>query len=81
MKVRIQFFSHLRDAVGAAQLEQEMPEGTSVRHLLELLYAGYPRLREWDANILIGVGLEFVGRDQVLHANDEVALMPPLQGG
>ena len=81
MKVRIQFFSHLKDAVGAAQLEQEIPEGTSVRQLLELFYLRYPRLSDWDANILIGVGVEFVGRAYVLQANDEVALMPPLQGG
>jgi molybdopterin converting factor small subunit len=52
-----------------------------VDDLLAQLYACSPPLREWDSSILIGAGVEFVGRDYVLQPNDEIAIMPPLQGG
>ncbi len=81
MKVRLLFFSHLKDIVGAAQLDEEISEGTSVRDLLEKLFARYPKLRSWNESILVGAGVEFVGRDYLLQSGDEIAIMPPVQGG
>ncbi|MGZ5023118.1 MAG: MoaD/ThiS family protein, partial [Chthoniobacterales bacterium] len=62
-------------------LETEMPEGATVADLLGKLYAQLPILREWDNTILIGAGLEFVRRDYVLRPNEQIAIMPPVQGG
>jgi molybdopterin converting factor small subunit len=81
MKVRLLFFSHLRDVVGAAQLEQEIADDATVSSLLEDLYHRYPKLRHWDESILVGAGVEFVERDYVLQPNEEIAIMPPVQGG
>ena len=81
MKVRVQFFSRLRDLVGAQSLELEAPERTTAADLLEILYSQTPTLREWDKSVLIASGLEFVGRDYVLKSNDEISIMPPVQGG
>lgn len=81
MRVRVQFFSRLKDIVGASEVELEVAERKTAADLLENLYAQHPRLREWDSSILIGAGVEFVGRDYVLQAGDEIALMPPVQGG
>ena len=81
MKVRVQFFSRLKDLVREPEAEYEIAAGSSVDDLLAQLYAYSPPLREWDSSILIGAGVEFVGRDYVLQPNDEIAIMPPLQGG
>ena len=81
MKVRVQFFSRLKDIAGASELEMEMETGATVDVLLAQLYARMPRLRDWDGSILIGVGVEFVERDHVLRPNDQIAIMPPVQGG
>ena len=81
MTVRVQFFSHLRDLAGAAECDANVPEGASVSGLLEVLYARYPKLREWDNSILVGAGVEFVERDYPLKDGDEIAVMPPVQGG
>ncbi len=78
--MKILFFSHLRDAVGTGEIEHA-PRGTTVADLLDELYAQYPKLRAWDASLLIGAGVEFVGRDYILLPNEEIALMPPVQGG
>ena len=81
MKVRVQFFSRLRDLAKRSALDLEVPEGTTAADLLELLYQKTPAFREWHKSILIAAGVEFVGRDYVVKPNDEISIMPPVQGG
>jgi len=81
MKVHVQFFSRLRDLTGEPELELEVPERTEVAELLDILYARAPALRDWDKSILVGAGVEFVGRDYVLQSGDRISIMPPVQGG
>ena len=81
MKVRIQFFSRLRDLTGKAELDLEVPAGTTAANLLEKIYSNTPALRDWDKSILVAAGVEFVGRDYVVNPGDEISIMPPVQGG
>jgi molybdopterin converting factor small subunit len=81
MTVRAQLFSHLRDAAGVSELSVDLPEDANVGELLAQLYARAPALRAWDNSILVGVGVEFVERDYALQPNEEIAIMPPVQGG
>jgi molybdopterin converting factor small subunit len=81
VKVRVQFFSRLRDLAGASGMELEVPEPTTAADLLEMIYSRTPALRDWDKSILIASGVEFVGRDYVLKPGDEISIMPPVQGG
>ena len=81
MKVRVQFFSHLKDLVGSSEVELELADHTTAGELLNELYSCYPNLRQWDSSILIGAGVEFVGRDYVVKSSDELSIMPPVQGG
>ena len=79
--LRVQFFSHLRDVTCASDAEVHLPEGASVADLLTVLYGQHPKLRDWDSSIVCGVGVEFVERDYLLKEADEIAIMPPVQGG
>ena len=81
MKVRGQFFSHLRDAAGTSEFSLDLADNARVADLLAHLYANHPKLRDWDSSILVGAGVEFVGRDHLLRPNEEIAIMPPVQGG
>ena len=81
MKVHVQFFSRLRDLAGLSETEMEVPGGTKAADLLETLYAQTPALRDWDKSILVASGVEFVGRDHVLKAGEQISVMPPVQGG
>jgi molybdopterin converting factor subunit 1 len=81
MKVRVQFFSRLRDLAGVSEMEIEAPDKTTVADLLELVYSRTPALREWDKSILIAAGVEFVERNYVVQPGDEISIMPPVQGG
>ena len=81
MKVRVQFFSRLRDLAGGSTLDVEVPGTPTVNDLLQTVYARAPNLRAQDRNILIGAGLEFVDRNYLLKPGEEISLMPPVQGG
>jgi MoaD family protein len=81
MTVRVQFYAQLRDLVGMRGLELEVPDCATVRDLLEQLYAERPALRAHDNSILLGAGLEFVDRNYKLNPGEEIAIMPPVQGG
>ena len=79
--MRVQFFSQLKDVVGAAEITLDLPDGTSVADLLARLYRDFPDLEKFDRNILVGAGLDFVARDHIIQPNDQIAIMPPVQGG
>jgi molybdopterin converting factor small subunit len=81
MKIRVQFFSRLRDLAGSSEMELDVPDGAKVTDLLETLYVQTPELREWDKSILVAVGVEFVNRDYVLKLAEQISIMPPVQGG
>ncbi|MEP6685641.1 MAG: MoaD/ThiS family protein [Verrucomicrobiota bacterium] len=81
MEIQVQFFAQLRDAADASALDLELPAGSTAGDLLAAVYERVPALRSWNESILIGAGVEFVGRNHVLQPNEQIALMPPVQGG
>jgi molybdopterin converting factor small subunit len=81
VKVHVQFFSRLRDLIGKAEIDLEVPEGTTAADLLEIIYGGTPALRDWDKSILVAAGVEFVPRDYMVNPGDRISVMPPVQGG
>jgi len=81
MNVHVQFFSRLRELAGVSEMELEVSETTRVAELLDALYSRTPALRDWDKSILVAAGVEFVGRDYILQSDDQISIMPPVQGG
>jgi sulfur-carrier protein len=81
MKIHVQFFSRLRDLVGRSEMDLEVPAKGTAADLLDLLYSQTPALHEWDKSILVASGVEFIGRDYVLKPDDQISIMPPVQGG
>lgn len=82
MKVRVLVFSLFREIVGAEELSVALPDSAeTVTGLLVELFEQYPDLRSWEEKMLIAVNCEYAGPKQTLAEGDEVALMPPVQGG
>jgi MoaD family protein len=81
MRIKVQFFSQLRELAGAGDDAIELADGSTAQDLLSQLYQRHPALEKWDRNLLLGVGVEFVARDYRLQPGDQVAIMPPVQGG
>jgi molybdopterin converting factor small subunit len=81
MRTTVQFFSQLKEIVGTGEITIDLPGAVTVADLFARLYLTYPVLEKWDRNILVGTGMEFVERTHVIQPNDQIAIMPPVQGG
>ena len=81
MKIHVHFYAQLRDVAGVSDLSLDVAEAASVADVLEKLYRLKPMVREHDKSILIGAGVDFVERDHLLTDGEELAIMPPVQGG
>jgi molybdopterin converting factor subunit 1 len=83
MKVTVLFFSVLREIAGTDRLEWPLDdEGVAtVGELVAALEACYPGLEGWKGSLLLAVNGEYADRATRIAAGDEVALMPPVQGG
>jgi len=81
MKLRVLFFSVLRDITGADEIALEVPAGSTLSTLLDQIEARWPKLRDWAGSMLLAVDQTYVKRNAALHDGAEVALMPPVQGG
>jgi molybdopterin converting factor small subunit len=81
MKIYVHFYAQLRDLTGVRELDVNLAEGSTVRDLLEKIYAHQPALRPHEKSILIGAGVEFVDRNYRLKPGEEISIMPPVQGG
>lgn len=82
MNIRLLFFASIRDVTGCAELEWPWPEaGERVAALLGQLYERFPGLQGWDASLLVAVDCDYAGRETWIAPGQEVAIMPPVQGG
>jgi MoaD family protein len=81
MKARVHFYAQLRDLAGVPEQDVDLPEGSTVRDLLDQIYVQWPLLRAHDKSILIGAGMEFIDRNYKLKSGEEISIMPPVQGG
>ena len=79
--MRVQFYAQLRDLIGVDELQVDLSQGATVGELLERIYAHNPALRAHDQSMLVGAGLEFVDRNYKLNPGEDIAVMPPVQGG
>jgi molybdopterin converting factor small subunit len=84
--VNVKFFALSRDLVGASELAFELDEGTSLGVLVRKIWANFPALERLPS-FAIAVNHHYVSRDaatldaQILCADDEVAVIPPVSGG
>jgi molybdopterin converting factor subunit 1 len=77
----VKLFGSLREEAGAKELEIELPDGSRVDDLRELLADRYPILERLGERIRASVNLEMAEPGQALADGDEVAFLPPVAGG
>lgn len=82
MIVRVLSFATALDAVGSAETEHDLPDGSTVADLVERLTAAYPALEPLWPRLAVAVDGEVAtDRSAPLHDGAEVALLPPVSGG
>ena len=81
MKIRLLAFATARDALGQAELEFEVPVGSTVADLARLVQVDHPQLAPLWPRLAVAVDGELAQPQVELHENCEVALLPPVSGG
>ena len=88
MKVKVKAFFTLREKLGWKEKTVELPEGSTVRDLIEVfpvIKQEIERYKSKGYNMIIMVNgrhIEFLnGLDTVLKDGDEIAFFPPAAGG
>lgn len=81
MQIRVLFFGVLKDLTGKSAASIDLPDGSTARDAASLCATQYPRIEPSLHSVAIAVNHEYASPDAVLHANDEVALLPPVSGG
>jgi molybdopterin converting factor subunit 1 len=81
VKIIIRYFAGHRDITGRSEEDLDLPPGTTVGGLWELLIGRYPRLAGYSGRVLYAVNQEFGTPTTELHDGDEVAFVPPVSGG
>ena len=80
MKLNLLLFGITKDIVGQSRLTHEVPEAATVPQLVESLKQRYPKFEHLDS-MMVAVNNEYGQPDQLLHEDDEIALIPPVSGG
>ncbi len=81
MEINILFFSVLRELAARDGLIMELSQGATLGDAVSEVFRQFPNLAAWDGRLLLAVNSEYADRERVLQSGDEVALMPPVQGG
>jgi molybdopterin converting factor subunit 1 len=81
IKVRVRYFAAHKDLVGITDETVEVPDGTTVEELVQVLVGMHPTLAELRRDTMVSVNRGVGSGDIVLKDGDDVALFPPIQGG
>ena len=81
MNVRVKLFAAARDIVGKDETDLSLPENSTASAVIRLLVQQHPKLDQWKTYLRLAVNWEYASTDQVLHNNDEIAVIPPVSGG
>ncbi|MDQ2833847.1 MAG: molybdenum cofactor biosynthesis protein MoaE [Acidobacteriota bacterium] len=79
MRVRVLYFGMLKDLVAESSAVLDVAEGLSVGELVAL-HRVHASAAVW-ASVAVAVNQAYARPEDVLHENDEVALLPPVSGG
>lgn len=81
MQVRILYFASFRDAAGRAEEVRQLPEGTRVRDLWDILAREVPLFGRYPVMPPAAINQLYQPPHVTLENGDEVAFLPPVAGG
>jgi MoaE-MoaD fusion protein len=79
--VLVRFFATALDAVGEPALRMDIAGDETVASILDRLVAAYPALAAMRASLLVAMNYDYVDVEAPLSGGEEIALIPPVQGG
>jgi molybdopterin synthase catalytic subunit len=80
-KITVIFFATFRDKAGTDRAEVEIPAGTTIEGLRQILVEHFPGLESLADHALASINKEYAFPDQIIPEGAEVAWFPPVGGG
>jgi molybdopterin synthase catalytic subunit len=80
-KITVKLFAILKDVVAKKEIKLLVPHGGTVGFLKSQIIQEYPSLNSFSNKFIVSVNHKVATDGTVLHANDEIALLPPVSGG
>jgi molybdopterin converting factor subunit 1 len=81
MLVTIRLFARLREIARAADLQRQVPDGSTVQAVWDALVAEFPPLAGYTASTSCAVNEEYARFTAAVQDGDEIAFLPPVSGG
>jgi molybdopterin converting factor subunit 1 len=81
MKLMVKYFAVAADIAKRRDEPLELPEGATVKELLDQLERRYPGLHRLRPSLRVAVEQEYGTDGTPLRDGDEVAILPPVCGG
>ena len=79
--VRARLFARLRELAGTDTASLELPAGSTLSDVYDVLALAHPGLQPHREGVLVARNQEFSAWDAVVADGDEVAFIPPVSGG
>ena len=81
MQLTVRLFALYRERAGVREFPLELPDGATVADLTDAVRHRFPRLAPPDVKIVVAVNADYAEPQDILHAGDDVCLIPPVSGG
>ena len=81
VRVLVLYFAAAKEAAGLSSEVMDLPEGTTVAALVEIVSRAHPAVARLAPSLRVAVDEKFAPSAQVLESGDTFALLPPASGG
>lgn len=81
IKVRVLFFANLKDLAGRSKCDLMIDPGVNVAAFRQLIAEQFPAVKAVLGNVIVAINQQFASADEIIPADAEVALFPPVSGG
>ncbi len=81
LKIQVRFFGSVKDDAGTESLILELPEGSRISDLKEVLMKEKPSIWAGRRQIFFALNQNYITGDRELKDNDEMAVFPMVSGG
>ena len=81
MKIRLLLFAHIKDIVGAPELQLEFEGACTGNDIVDRLERRHPAIASQRQHLKISIDGEYAKLSDAIPHGSEVALLPPVSGG
>jgi molybdopterin synthase catalytic subunit len=81
MSVKVKLFAQLRDAIDTNEIILEVDGNMTTRDIIDKIYKSYPVLKSLKIPYSLALNKEIVDDNAIVKDGDEIALLPPINGG